>query len=78
MRIIEDVNLLQDGIPYEVKRSWYERWMTRPWRPWVSKKIVIPKVPYRGAMLIGRNTFIMHPRVAREYRCIEHREAGLF
>lgn len=78
MRIIEDINLTEDGTPYEVKRTWIERWMTRPWKPWVSKKLVTPKVPYRGVIRIDGNTFIMHPRVAREYKGIEHREAGLF
>ena len=33
VKIIESLLMVEDGAPYEVKRSWRERLFSRPWRP---------------------------------------------
>jgi hypothetical protein len=33
------------GKPIQVKRPWRERLFSRPWRPWVKTRLVIPTVP---------------------------------
>jgi hypothetical protein len=68
LRIIESVHLVQDGEPYEVRRSWRDRLFTRPWRPLVRTRTVVPKVPYRGALGINSHTVAMHPETARRLR----------
>jgi hypothetical protein len=60
MKVVLDSNLTENGKPYTVKRTWYERLFTRPWRPRQTKRIVVPQVPYKGAMHIN-DTLIMHP-----------------
>lgn len=65
MCVIESAYLEEDGEPYTVRRSWRERLFSRPWRPFVATRTVVPKVPYRGAMRIGPNTLLMHPATLR-------------
>jgi hypothetical protein len=67
-RVIESVALVQDGQPYTVRRTWRERLFSRPWRPCVSTRIVVPKVPYRGALWLDAHTVLMHPAFVRELR----------
>ena len=61
MRVIESVYLVQDGKPYPVRRTWRERLFSRPWRPLVATRTVIPKVPYQGAVRLNEWTIVMHP-----------------
>lgn len=68
MRVIESVYLEQDGEPYTVTRGWRERLFSRPWRPFVATRIVVPKVPYRGAVRLDANTLVMHPQTLRQMR----------
>ena len=70
MRVIESVYLEEDGEPVQVRRSWRERLFSRPWRPLVSTRMVIPKIPYRGAVQLDANTLVMHPQTLQQLRAI--------
>lgn len=68
MRVIESVYLIEDGEPYEVRRPWRERLFSRPWRPMQATRLVVPKVPYRGAFKLTDKTLVMHPETLRQLR----------
>lgn len=68
IRIIESSYLVEDGEPYTVKRDWWERLFSRPWHPFVSTRVVVPKIPYRGAISLDSNTVVMHPATANQLR----------
>jgi hypothetical protein len=68
MRVIESPYLEQDGEPVTVRRTWRERLFSRPWRPLVATRTVVPRVPYRGAMRLDARTLVMHPQMLRELR----------
>ena len=72
IRIIESAYLTQDGEPITIRRTWRERLFSRPWTPQKATRVVIPQVPYEGAIEIGRNTVVMHPAIVRRLRNIEH------
>ncbi len=74
LRVIESPYLEEDGEPYTIRRTWRDRLLTRPWRPWVTTRTVVPRVPYRGAMRIDANTIVMHPAVVRELRAASRME----
>lgn len=65
MKVIYSEFLTQPGEPYEARRSWRERLLTRPWRPLQATRTVTPQVPYKGAFQLDRNTLVMHPQTAR-------------
>jgi hypothetical protein len=58
MRVIESHLLVEDGEPCET------------WQPcgggWKVRRIIVPKVSYRGAMQLDANTLVMHPAIVRE------------
>jgi hypothetical protein len=68
MRIIENANLTEPGEPVSVRRSWRERLFSRPWKPWQATRLVIPQIPYHGAIRLNDRTLIMHPGTLRELR----------
>lgn len=74
VRIIEDVNLTEDGPPITVHRTWRERLFSRPWRPFMRTKEVTPKVPYRGALKMPDGSLVMHPATAREFRNLTEKD----
>jgi hypothetical protein len=61
MRIIQSVWMTEEGEPITVHRTWWERLLTWPWRPWVGSRIVIPQVPRRDVVKMGNDTLMMHP-----------------
>lgn len=65
LHIITSPYLEQDGEPYTVRRTWRERLFTRPWRPLISTRVVVPRIPYRGAVQISKTTLVMHPETFR-------------
>lgn len=67
-RVIESPGLVQDGEPYTVRRSWRERLLTRPWRPLVSVRTIVPQVPYRGFVQVDAHTIVMHPETLRTFQ----------
>ncbi len=60
VKIIEDRNMVVDGEPYEVERTWRERLFTRPWKPLKTVNIVIPKIPSTKVIQYD-GAWIMHP-----------------
>lgn len=68
VKIIESRLMVEDGEPYEVKRSWRERLFSRPWRPLLPTRTVVPKVPKREAMLLSDGSLVMHPEIAKMLR----------
>ena len=61
LKIIQSAYLEEDGEPVKVRRTWRQRLCSRPWRPWQTSYVVIPRIPYRGVYLIGNNTVVVHP-----------------
>lgn len=59
--------MVVDGEPYEVERTFKERWFSFPWRPFRKTKIVTPKVPDDRVVQMG-DTLMMHPVVAKAFR----------
>jgi len=45
----------------EIKRTWKERFFSRPWRPLKATKIMIKYKPSPDIMVVGNDTWIMHP-----------------
>ena len=66
LRVIEDSNMVEDGEPFEVNRTWRERILSFPWRPFKSTKTFTPKVPMRKAYMFDGNV-VMHPAMVAEY-----------
>lgn len=67
LRVVERVHMTEAGEPVTVRRGWRDRWLSRPWRPWVATRIHVPQVPSRRIVQIG-NSLVMHPAIARELR----------
>jgi len=65
MRIIQNIWMTEPGDPITVYRTWVERLFTRPWRPWVASRIVIPTVPRKDVLKIGDDILMMHPDTFR-------------
>jgi hypothetical protein len=61
LEIVTSAWLTQPGEPVEVRRTWRQRFFTRPWRPWRATYTMIPQVPMDGAVQIGPRKFVMHP-----------------
>ena len=54
------------GEPYQVKRTFKERFFSRPWRPLQAEKTIVPQIPDPKAVFMG-NTVVMHPVVLRAF-----------
>ncbi len=63
IRIITDVNLVVQLGTREVERTWKERLLTRPWRPWQTTKKIANMVPDANFYMLAKpkNTVVMHP-----------------
>lgn len=68
MRVIESPYLTQPGTPYTVRRTWRERLFSRPWRPLVVTRTVVPQVPYDGVVKLNEHTLVMHPEMFRKLK----------
>lgn len=49
------------GDPIAVRRTWCERLLSRPWRPWQATRTEIPQVPSPEVLAIGDSMLVMHP-----------------
>ena len=74
MRIIESAYLMEPGEPRVERRTWRERLWSRPWRPWVATRTVIPQVPHRGALRLSDGTLVMHPATVKQLHDTLHGE----
>ena len=68
VKIFENPLMVEDGEPYEAKRSWRERLFSRPWRPLLPTRTVVPKVPKREVILMPDGLLVMHPEIAKMLR----------
>lgn len=66
-RIVESAAMTQAGPPQEVRRTWRERLLGRPWNPWQATRLVPTQVPRRDIARVGNN-LVMHPSVAAALR----------
>lgn len=66
-KIVESADLVAEGKPYLVERTWREKLLTKPWRPWVLTKVVIPMVPDDHVYKV-EGTLLMHPVIAAQLR----------
>ena len=71
MQITTDINMVEDGTPYHVRRTWRERLLSRPWQPFRATRTVVPKVPSRQILHFG-NRLVMHPAMLEEVRRVAH------
>lgn len=67
-KIIENIHMVEDGEPYEKRRTWKERLFTLPWDPLRKTKIIVPKVPMKSFYKTWDGAIIMHPEMAKELR----------
>lgn len=64
-RLIESLYLTEPGDPVVVRRGWRERWLSRPWCPWRSTRVV----PMRGGgYRLADGSIVVHPETARLIR----------
>jgi len=63
MRIITSLDMVEEGTPYEVKRTWKERLFTLPWKPFYATKTVVPLIPKQTATFLPNGTLVMHPEM---------------
>ncbi len=68
MKVIESVWATQPGEPKTVQRTWKERLLTWPWRPWITTKVVPTHIP--AAYRVG-NMWVVHPTIMNELRRLE-------
>lgn len=75
IRIITDINMVEDGQPYEVRRTWRERLFTLPWRPMKATRVVVPRVPTREILRLSDGTMVMHPVMLEELKSSINRQS---
>jgi len=68
MNVMASEYLLEDGEPYQERRTWRERLFTRPWRPLQATRTVVPKVPSTQGYILNGNTILMHPEQIAKLR----------
>jgi len=82
VRIVTDPSLTEP-----VARTWRERWLSWPWRPWARVKLVPSRTYYIvDGVPGGPKTLVCHPSLAAEFEralaehelqsAIEQREGG--
>lgn len=73
-RIIESPYLTEPGEPVSVRRTWRERWLTRPWRPFRRTRLITPQVPSRQVFQLPDGTMLMHPVTRAHLRQVLEQE----
>jgi hypothetical protein len=69
IQLRESVTAVADGEPYWVKRTWRERLLSWPWRPWNDVRMIVPKVP--AAYRLWDGSYLVHPDIASQLRAHE-------
>jgi len=49
-----------------VKRTWKERLLSWPWKPWEALKIIENIVPLKGVLLAGTDKIYMRSEILKE------------
>lgn len=57
-----------------VSRSWRERWLSWPWRPWVATRTLTVQVPSNEALMVG-GYLVMHPQAFKALQSGASKEA---
>ena len=60
-RVQVNPNMVVLGDVVQVPRTWKERLLTMPWRPWVSTKPHQTFKPDTTVYVLGGDTMVMHP-----------------
>ncbi len=80
MRIIESYHMVIPDGTKSARRSWRERLLTRPWRPWKSHKTVTNYKPDPQLMpmpdMFGTPALVGHPETIRRLKA-RTKEQGL-
>jgi hypothetical protein len=63
-RIIQDSNLVKITTK-TVERTWKERLLSWPWRPWKSTKAITIEEPDMDYYVIAQGVIVCHPTAAR-------------
>ena len=71
-RVVYSPFLTVSGEPYEVKRTFKERWFSLPWKPFKKVKLITTQVPSREVI---RNNGVLyaHPVMKSEFDNITRR-----
>lgn len=77
LRIVANHNMVEDGEPIIVHRTWRERLFSRPWRPWMATRTVVPTRPKREFLRIGHSTLMAHPALIEELRRATSGDRGM-
>jgi len=51
-----------------IRRTWRERLLSWPWRPWVAEKTIVVQIPDKHVYQIDRYTFVCHPAIAKQVK----------
>jgi len=68
VRVTLSEYLTEAGEPVTVRRTWSQRLLSRPWRPWQATYTYTPQVPYRGALTLPGGGLVMHPETWRQMK----------
>jgi len=66
-RVVENLSMTVNGEPIKVKRTWKERLLSWPWKPFKTHNITIPKIPSTEVIMF-ENSMIMHPEIAKKLK----------
>ena len=66
-KFFENPHMTIPGPDVEVKRTWKERLLSTPWRPWVPTKMMPTQIPDPQVMIMGDSIFA-HPSLITELR----------
>lgn len=66
--VIHESHLLTElGPERPVQRTWTERWLSRPWRPWQATKLVRVQEPMRDFIELDGRLY-GHPETVRKLK----------
>ena len=69
LRIIESLSMTMTGPSYTVQRTWRERLLSWPWKPWKKECTMAMQVPSKKVLVCdSMGVMIMHPETARALR----------
>lgn len=66
LKIVTNPLMVEDGEPFQERRSWKERLFSLPWHPMMKTRTVVPKIPKKEAVQMDDGTLVMHPAMAEE------------
>lgn len=67
-RKVYESELMVEMVTREERRTWMERLLSWPWRPWRATKMVASWEPRRDVLCMTDGSLVMHPEVAHLFR----------